>query len=1304
LCVRVERRALAIGENGGVRVAILGPFEVSGDGGGQVVVAGARLRDLVIRLALAGGKPVSTSALAEAVWGDEPPADLPNALQTLVSRARRALGGADAVQQSAAGYRLAVSPDDVDALRFERLVADGDVGEALALWRGPALEDAGDFAAPYALRLTELKLDATLTWLGEEVAGGAAAAHVAGLEALAAENPLNEKVAALLMRALAATGRQAKALAVYEAARTRLVSELGIDPGADLRAAHLEVLRGKVPREGNGRPGHVRTNLRAHLTSFVGREDDANRVGQALDSSRLVTLVGPGGAGKTRLASEVAARIAAKSVQVDGVWMAELASVTDAADIPQAVLGSIGLRESRLMPDGSQRVTRDARTRLMEGLANVRALLVLDNCEHLIDACARLADVLLAHSPRLRIVATSREPLGITGESLFVVPPLAQDPAVRLFADRAAAVSSGFTVDEENLPFVVEIVRRLDGLPLAIELAAARLRTLPLAEISRRLNDRFRLLTAGSRTALPRHRTLRAVVEWSWDLLAPAERLLAERFSVFPGGATREAVAAVCGDLGDIDELVSSLLDKSLLQAVKGEGQVGGGTRVRMLETIREYGAEKLAERGETGEVAERHAEYYGDLMTTAGPKLVSPEQLSWLRIVQDDRDNILAALHYWCAAENAARAVAMAVNMCGVAFMLGNHADITDWIAQAIAVPGESDPNLRTVAEAMYMITQTLRIDDMAGTAPDHPFPGLDDRVEALDVKTMPLAGLLRPAYAMFTHDNGRIRRYLDEALSSEDEWLVAGAWMFSAAFAENTGDMDVVRTASAQALERFRALGERWGLSNTLRLVGGIQIIDGDLDGAADSFAEAGRALREMGSREDESHLMLRLAEIAVRRGDIDKANELFEAAARVAAEQDGSPSDISVVAAGSAMFAIGMGEIELARSRNAAAQEGLDRLSQAHPARHHMASLVAASGLMIALNDGDLQAARERAVSAYQAAMLTDDMPIVALVGGTLARFAHTLGQSERAARMLGACTPVRGGEDATEPLLTGLRPELCEVLGEEEYTRAYEEGKALDRAEALALLDPARLLRAPGISAHRERDEHGQQTRAPDERPSDLRAGWPPEHQATYGADQVRERVHFHERLQPAGHGCGPHERIASERQRHNHQEHHALNRSSSPHHHANEDRDPREREREADRYGQRGEELQRVGRDAEAQRVAEPDRDRADNEVTREFRQHRTDQRYGTADRQRSEPVEDALGDVGVHVLPDGDAAHGDRLAEQPRQQELQVLVLRAAAERAAEHVGEQQQEDDRLQRDIEELLGRAEHLDRVALG
>jgi predicted ATPase/DNA-binding SARP family transcriptional activator len=1061
-----------------VRVALLGPFEVQNDTGDCLPVAGARLRVLIARLALAGGRPVSTSVLAEAVWGDDPPTDLANALQTLVSRARRALGGAAAVEQSAAGYRLAVIPDDVDALRFERLVAAGDVEEALGLWRGPALDDVGGFAEPYALRLTDLRLDATVSWLARELEAGRAAAHVAELEALAAGNPLNEKVTALLMRALAATGRQAEALAAYESLRARLADELGIDPGAQVQAVHLEVLRGKVqvtPTAGNGGRSSRRTNLRAQLTSFVGREDEVSRVGKALATYRLVTLVGPGGAGKTRLAAEVAAQVAAggaddleagvgagadgSALAPDGVWMAEFASVTDAADVPHTVLGSVGLREARIMLDGTQRVTtRDAQTRLLDGLADARALLVLDNCEHLIDACAHLADTLLAHSPGLRIVATSREPLGIVGESLLVVPPLEQDPAVRLFADRAAAVSPGFALDEETVPLVADIVRRLDGLPLAIELAAARLRTLPLAEISLRLNNRFRLLTGGSRTALPRHRTLRAVVEWSWDLLTPAERLLAERFSVFPAGATPEAVAEVCGDRrdtgqGDTDDLLSSLVDKSLLQPVDG------GARLRMLETIREYGAEKLAERAEVGKVRRRHAEYYSDFMNEAAPRLLTRDQLTWLKAVGADRDNILAALRYWCDTQNAARAIALAVSGSCLAFLLGNHTDIAELISQAAAVPGEADPDLRTIADATHAVILSTQA-NQAGPADEHGFPGLADRVEALDFERYPLAGVLRPAYAMFTQDTERTRRYIEEALASRDEWLVAATWLMSAALAENRGDMDTLRSASAQALERFRAIGERWGLSTALRMAAAVRVLDGDLDGAAAAFTESGRLLNEMGSRDDASHRPLQLANIAARRGDMAAAREFYQTAL-TAAESDVSGTDTATVSAGYAIFEAMMGNVELARSLTTTAEQGVARLGPAHLAHHHLTAVVAASRLVIALADGDLPLARERAATTYQEGAAAKDMPLLASIAGALAHLAYALGQPGRAAEMLGACAAVRGGEDPTDLAVTLLGPLLREAVGPDAYDRAYAAGTALSRAEALTLLDPATL---------------------------------------------------------------------------------------------------------------------------------------------------------------------------------------------------------------------------------------------------
>ena len=1044
-----------------MRVAILGALEVHDDGGGVVAVAGARLRGLIARLALAGGQPVSTSALGAAVWDCAPPADVANALQTLVSRARKALGGAATVEQSAAGYRLAVAPDDVDALCFERLLADGAVAEALALWRGPALADAGDFAEPFARRLEELRLDATVTLYMQKLDGGST--RVGEIEALVAEHPLHEKLTGLLMRSLVAAGRQADALAAYAALRVRLADELGIDPSPQLQAVHLEVLRGEAA-VAQAPAGRARTNLRAQLTSFVGRQDEVKRVRQTLESYRLVTLVGPGGAGKTRLAAEVAAEVRDNSTgdAPDGIWIVELASVTDAADVPKAVLDSVGLRESRLLSDGSgmQRITsRDARTRLLDGLADARALLVFDNCEHLIDACAHLADALLARGPMLRIVATSREPLGITGESLFVVPPLGEDPAVRLFADRAAAVGPDFTLDGETRPLVTDIVRRLDGLPLAIELAAARLRTLPLAEISRRLTDRFRLLTGGSRTALPRHRTLRAVVEWSWELLTPAERLLAERFAVFPAGATHAAVAAVCADrelpADDVDVLLSSLVDKSLLQPL------ADGMRLRMLETIREYGAEKLAERGVggapgLGQLRRRHAAHYSALMREAEPMLLTRDQLSWLALLRADHGNVLAALRYWCDVDEAENALSLAVSLSIMALLLGNDAETAEWVGEALAVPGQPDEDLRTIAEALHTITSIMSPAVVGGDAA--AYPGLTGRLDAIDVEEYPVAGILRPVYAMFINDDERVRGYLDQARGGRDEWLAAAGWMMTAGLAENDGKLDETRAAAAEALDRFRVLGERWGLSTALQTIANIRVFDGDLDGAVEAYTEAGSLLAELGHDEDMSQVQLRLAEVAGRQGDVAKARELSMAARRTA-EADGSPLSRGIIEAWWAAFEVRWGDLDAARPFHEAAEQHLALFGPAHPAREHLAAIVAATGARIAIADGDMRAAREQAVRSYRAAVAAQDMPLLAQASGALAELAVALGRPERAVEVLAATTVARGGDDPTDPTVSRLAPLLRATLGEDRYEASYASGKALDRAEAIKRLDPA-----------------------------------------------------------------------------------------------------------------------------------------------------------------------------------------------------------------------------------------------------
>ena len=570
-----------------MRIGLLGAFEARDDAGQPVQIPGMRLRTLLARLALDQGHLVTAQSLVDAIWGERPPSGAGNALHSLVSRLRRALppGDGTRVESLPAGYRLSAAAEATDVAEFERLSAEGracrDAGDAdaaarrftsaLALWRGAPLADLADapFAAPTVARLTELRLRTVEDHAELALAAGRAGQLVAGLHELTLAHPLDERLAGLYLRALAAAGRPAEALAAFEDLRHSLAETLGTDPSPALRDLHTAILRppaggsaprvppenplpsavraltdppapesaGPIPPASQGARPSGRTNpaarqspsansargLPAAVTSFVGRERDLAEVRVLLADGRLVTLVGPGGVGKTRLAAEVAAGWQAP----DGAWLAELAEITDPAEVPAAVCAALGLRP--------------AAAELAAQLADRQLLIVLDNCEHLLDACARLAQEVLGRCPGVRILATSREPLTTAGEQVYPVAPLpvpppavglgeAMDvPALRLFADRAAAAVFGFRLTAENLPAVAEICRRLDGLPLAIELACARLRTLPAAELAARLDDRFRLLTGGSRAALPRHQTLTAVVGWSWDLLTDAERTLAGR-------------------------------------------------------------------------------------------------------------------------------------------------------------------------------------------------------------------------------------------------------------------------------------------------------------------------------------------------------------------------------------------------------------------------------------------------------------------------------------------------------------------------------------------------------------------------------------------------------------------------------------------------------------------------------------------------------------------------------------------------------------------------------------------------------
>jgi DNA-binding SARP family transcriptional activator len=416
-----------------VQVAILGPIEVR-DGDRVVPVAGTRLRRLLLRLTVDVGRVVSAQELVDAIWGEELPSDVTGALQTLVSRLRRTLGDPALVEQVVGGYRLTLDRSAVDVHQFSALAGEGqralsgndaqgaaaNLRAALGLWRGEALLDAGDaeYGAALASRYEAQRLDVVSGRIEADLQLGDATGVVSELRELVATHPLHERSTAQLMRALVATGRAAEALTAYEQFRRTLSDQLGTDPSSSLQEQHLQILRGAQAAEApvRARRQAHRTNLRSALTSFIGRDDDAKRVSGLIESGRLTTIVGPGGAGKTRLAAEVGNTWIERLE--GGVWFVPLAPVTDEHDIAPTILAALGMRENKLLERQPERMTRDAMGRLLEALGDATCLLVVDNCEHLVDGVAEVVDKVLTTCPRVRVLATSREPLGIDGESL----------------------------------------------------------------------------------------------------------------------------------------------------------------------------------------------------------------------------------------------------------------------------------------------------------------------------------------------------------------------------------------------------------------------------------------------------------------------------------------------------------------------------------------------------------------------------------------------------------------------------------------------------------------------------------------------------------------------------------------------------------------------------------------------------------------------------------------------------------------------------------------------------------------------
>jgi predicted ATPase/DNA-binding SARP family transcriptional activator len=1115
-----------------MRYRVLGTTRALHDDGTPVALGGARLRALLAVLALRPGRTVPVGTLVAEVWDGDPPADAVGALQALVGRLRRTLGHA-AVSSSDGGYLLCADEEEVDVHRFGRLAAEGAgalaegdpakamglLDDALALWRGPALADLPG-SGPEAARWETRRLEARRTRLTAALALGRADEALPELVALCGEFPLDEPLQALRIRALRDASRTAEALAAYDDVRRALADRLGADPGPGLRALHGELLRtdergphgaAVAPRTGRvpaaDRPAHsqdrpIRGNLRARLTSFVGREADIEAIRGDLDRARLVTLLGPGGSGKTRLSQEAVER--AGDEWPDGVWLAELAPVDDPATVPEAVLTALGARETVLRGAGAEELRAADRhsgeplVRLAEHCARRRMLLLLDNCEHVVAAAATLTEELLAHCPGLTVLATSREPLGVPGELVRPVEPLPPGPAHRLFAERARAVRPGF--DPAGDPdAVAEICRRLDGLPLAIELAAARLRLLTPRQIVDRLDDRFRLLTTGSRTVLPRQQTLRAVIDWSWDLLDASERAVLRRLSVFAGGCDLTAAESVCADgpgsraaVGsrDVAALLGSLIDKSLVVAAPSSD---GDMRYRLLETVVEYTAERLDEAGERAAAERRHLVHYRELARTTDPVLRGAGQQAGLARLQLEYENLRTALRRAVEARDEQETLSLVLSLAWYWQMFDLRSEARHWTVAAGALgPDPFTPSAppappileRCTDEPPPMGTDLLwearrEVRLIGAVTLDHQTADWTspERLAWLEV----VAAVYRPGlpqtcrfpgslwfFAMVLKgDADGLKLVLDESVRTCErlgyDWELAGALNFRANVLANRPEWagDARRDAD-RSLEIFVRLGDAWGTAEALSARGEASEKRGEFLLAAEDFAAAVGYTEGLGAHSQVALLRSRLASALFETGRGEEGEGILR-------EVLADGRDIVHEALPSARLFLAMWLGRTGRIDEAREQLGLLREVFRAESLAIFEGLVKGSLAWLDCLEGQYPAALLMAREALETAMsplsqmVAPEMAAVylATAGWAIGGLAGDDPERTRdAARLLGAYeAQLPAGHFRTSmerELLAEARAVVVAVLGEAAYEAARTEGSGLTMEEATALV--------------------------------------------------------------------------------------------------------------------------------------------------------------------------------------------------------------------------------------------------------
>jgi predicted ATPase/DNA-binding SARP family transcriptional activator len=1001
-------------------VAVLGPLEVRDDGH-VVDISGAKQRAVVAILATNAGRVVSGDRLIEELWGDDAPVDAANALQHHISRLRRVLGPERLVARPP-GYVLELDEDAVDAIAFERLTAEGRAAlragdqhradetlrEALSLWRGEPLAEFADqrWSLAEAARLERLHDDAIEDRVEVDLALGRHADVVPELEAIVEERPFRERAWGHLMLALYRAGRQADALDAYRRAREALADVHGLDPSPDLQRLEARILAqdptlSALPPSASERPAERdRGNLPAPLTTLVGRQDELVELARVLERSRLVSLTGPAGAGKTRLAVELGRRVVDR--HRDGVWLVELGRVTDPADVAGTVAsvldaGGVGVATSAGIPRmGSPADRTDERLRGSD------AVLILDNCEHLLAPASELARSVLERHEGVKILATSREPLGVPGEVRWPVPTLSVpsratrdvrdllgSEAVRLFVDRAKAAKPSFELTAENAASVVELCRSLDGLPLALELAAARVSALPVAAIAGALRDRFALLTTGSRSGPLRQQTLRAAVEWSYELLEDRERALFRACSVFPGGVSIDTAVWI-GERTAIGSdgmlaLLTALVDKSMLVAGTGPGIE---PRYGMLETLRAYGLDVLRERGEEPAATRALADFALRLAEMGDDGLRGRDHARWLRLLDLEFDNLRKGFDETIRSGDAEAALRIAAAVGWYFAMTDRHGhdEGRAWMDEALALPQEDVARpVRAHALAILSYLAGQQLDVEAAVAAGEQAVAMArgvSRTRAFALANMALAmalaqagrpegvpglvgagsdayrdigdewGIAQAELVLAPTDMraGDVERVAERARaviesgrrSGYDPWEIWGRLLLAWAD-ERTGSTSAARREYERTLERSTALGFDLYVSFVLVQLGRLALVDGEVESALDLDRRAVELADAVGSAWFAAVARNALGLALERSGDTEGAERAHRAVVEALAG-DGRPyvrETFFVVLNGDpvARSLVALGEIAerrgLLEEAETSARAALDRAKREHDA---------------------------------------------------------------------------------------------------------------------------------------------------------------------------------------------------------------------------------------------------------------------------------------------------------------------------------------------------------------------------------